>query len=90
MINANYKVTNQLGMHAKVATEVVRIANLYKSDIMITIRGITANCKSIMGVMSLGISYNESFELSFDGVDEKDAKDRLSLAIIELNLGKEI
>ena len=90
MLAVKYKVTNEFGLHAKASTELVRIANQFHSDIKISADKIQANAKSIMGVMSLGITYNEVFEMTFNGDDEKEALDAISLAIIDLKIGKEI
>jgi len=90
MLEKKFKITNELGLHARPATEMVQIANNYLCDITICLGNVTTNFKSIMGVLSLGATLNDVFKVTFDGVDEEEASQEFSLSIIEKNIGKEI
>ncbi|WP_160719678.1 HPr family phosphocarrier protein [Bacillus sp. USDA818B3_A] len=73
------KIVVQLnsGLQAQVATEFVRKASLYTSDINILKEGKLAVGKSIMGVMCLAIRKGEEVILIADGFDEQKAMGEL-------------
>ena len=49
-------VVDPVGLHARPATVAVNAASKFKSEINVAFKGREVNMKSIMGVMSLGIS----------------------------------
>jgi len=57
------------GIHARPAGNIVKLASGFKCDI--TINGI--NAKSIMGLMSSGISKGDEVIIKTSGVDEEEA-----------------
>ncbi|MFC4617462.1 phosphocarrier protein HPr [Camelliibacillus cellulosilyticus] len=77
MEKQNFKVTSETGLHARPATILVNAANQYQSDIQLHHAGKSVNLKSIMGVMSLGVSKDADIEISAEGSDEKEAIDGL-------------
>lgn len=50
------EVTNQMGVHARPAAMIVRIANNYAGEIWVEKDGERVNGKSIMGIMMLAAS----------------------------------
>lgn len=56
MIKKEYKIINETGIHARPATILVQVASKYESIIELEFKNKKINLKSIMGVMSLGIS----------------------------------
>lgn len=64
---------NETGLHARPASELVKIANKFKSNIEIKVGDKTANAKSILAIMSLGIKTNTNLEVECDGEDEEKA-----------------
>lgn len=50
---AEFEVINALGLHARAAAQLVKIANKAKCEVMVTSEGQTVNGKSIMGVLML-------------------------------------
>lgn len=82
-------VTDPVGLHARPATLLVNEAAKYASDINIITEGKEANLKSIMGVMSLGISTNKIFEIEIKDDSEAQALEGLTKIIIESGIGKE-
>lgn len=79
-------IVNDLGLHARPATQIVNLVNKYKSDISLTFRGITVDMKSIMGVLSLGITKGSAIVVSAEGPDEVEAIKAISNKIIDFNL----
>ncbi len=48
-----FEIKNELGMHARAATQFVQLANKFESDVEVEKEGQTVNGKSIMGVLML-------------------------------------
>lgn len=68
---------NETGLHARPAGELVKIASTFKCDINLTANGKTANAKSILAIMSLGIKSNTEIEIECDGEDENIAIEKI-------------
>ncbi|NSW73550.1 HPr family phosphocarrier protein [bacterium] len=67
------KIINKLGLHARASSKFVEITNKYKSEIFIEFNDIKVNAKSILGLLSLAISFNDEFEIFIEGEDESEA-----------------
>ncbi|MBQ8414338.1 MAG: HPr family phosphocarrier protein [Clostridia bacterium] len=78
MISRGVTICNSVGLHARPATFFVQKANSYKSSIWIEKEDCRVNAKSLLGVLSLGISKGTAITLIADGVDENDAVDGLA------------
>ena len=70
-------VQNQVGLHARPATFFIQKANEFKSTIWISREERKVNAKSLLGVLSLGITKNTVISLSAEGVDEQEAVNAL-------------
>lgn len=64
-----YEIINALGLHARAAAQMVKVANRYKSDITIEANGQRANAKSIMGVLMLAAAQGTMVKLTCKGDD---------------------
>ena len=82
MIDRELSVSNAAGLHARPATFFIQKANQFKSNIWIEREERRVNAKSLLGVLSLGITKNTVVRLIADGVDEQVAIDELSGLII--------
>lgn len=78
MEKRTFKVINEAGLHARPATSVVNEANQYTSEIEISYKEKSVNLKSIMGVMTLGISQGAEITIKATGSDEKEAIEGLA------------
>lgn len=67
------KVKNQLGLHARPATEVVRLLQQFKSEVLFTYRKETVNARSIMNLLMLAAPENSQIIVTADGVDAQEA-----------------
>ncbi len=67
------EIINKLGLHARAAAKLVKLAGSYQSAIDIEKDGKRVNAKSIMGVMMLAASCGSTVTLYVDGEDEADA-----------------
>ncbi|WP_346974941.1 HPr family phosphocarrier protein, partial [Clostridium perfringens] len=56
MVTKEVIVKNSTGLHARPATLLVKKASAFKSDISLEYNGKKANVKSLIGVLSLGVS----------------------------------
>ena len=80
MRNEFVKIQNEIGLHAKSAAKFINKANEFKSSIWVKFEDTTANAKSILGVLAVGINDGMTIELIADGIDENRAiKELVSL-----------
>lgn len=73
MSEFEYTITDQLGIHARPAGILVNEAKKYKSRIIFTVRGTTADAKRIFAVMGLGVKCGDSLKVACEGEDEEVA-----------------
>ena len=73
MYQQNVTVKNKTGLHARPAALFVQTANKFKSEVFIEKEGKKVNAKSIMGMMTLGITSGETVTVEVDGSDEEEA-----------------
>ena len=70
-------VENKVGLHARPATFFIQKANEYKSSIWVEKEERRVNAKSLLGILSLGITKGTTINLIADGPDEEDAVNAL-------------
>lgn len=73
MVSRTVTIRNSIGLHARPATFFIQKANSYKSSIWVEKEDCRVNAKSLLGVLSLGISKDNEITLIADGQDEADA-----------------
>ena len=80
MVSRDITIKNSVGLHARPATFFIQKANSYKSSIWVEKEDCRVNAKSLLGVLSLGITKGTTITIIADGVDEAAAID----GIVEL------
>ncbi|MBC2582857.1 HPr family phosphocarrier protein [Clostridium sp. DJ247] len=70
MISKEVTVKSATGLHARPATLLVKKASSFKSDITVEFNGKKANVKSLIGVLSLGVTKNATIKVTASGDDE--------------------
>lgn len=75
MIRKTFVLKNEQGLHSRAAAQFVKTTSKYDSDIFIEKGSYKLNAKSIMGILSFGISPGEEITISVDGKDEEEAMD---------------
>jgi phosphocarrier protein len=70
MVTKDVVVKNATGLHARPATLLVKKASSFKSDVSIEFNGRKANVKSLIGVLSLGVTKNSTVKVIASGDDE--------------------
>ena len=73
MIEREVMVVNSLGLHARPAAQLVRLASSFESDVELVKDGVPVNCKSIMGVMMLAAECGSVLMVRTNGVDAEAA-----------------
>ncbi|TCT17569.1 phosphocarrier protein [Melghiribacillus thermohalophilus] len=68
-----FMITNESGLHARPASVFVNNVKSYQSDVIIRKNGKEANGKSLMRILTLGISKGDTIEIEVSGPDEKEA-----------------
>lgn len=77
MVTKEVLVKNSTGLHARPATLLVKKASSFKSDVSIEFNGRKANVKSLIGVLSLGVTRNSTVKVIASGDDENLAVEEI-------------
>ena len=73
MIKTHITIQNKLGLHTRAAAKLVDTAKKFESRIELLHRDRIVDCKSIMGLITLGAQKDNILEISISGKDEEDA-----------------
>ena len=73
MVSQEILIINRLGLHARAAAQLVRMANEYPCDIRLAKDGQDSDAKSVMEVLMLGATEGTTLKLSADGDKEEEA-----------------
>lgn len=74
-------LTNEMGLHARPASELIKTACIYKSNITITGKNKTIDAKSIIKVLTMGLSKGDAIKLTAEGPDEIECIESLTRLI---------
>ena len=77
MYSKEVVVQNQVGLHARPATFFIQRAYEFKAGIWIVNDERKVNAKSLLGVLSLGITRGTKITIVADGSDQEEAVDSL-------------
>ncbi|MGI8642356.1 MAG: HPr family phosphocarrier protein [Pyrinomonadaceae bacterium] len=74
MLESKVKVVNPLGLHARAAAQLVRLASNFQSRINLKRidNAVIADAKSILSVLTLAASKGTHLELEVEGEDEDE------------------
>lgn len=80
MLEANIRVTNALGLHARAAARLVRLSAKFSSKVRIRRidNDLEANAKDILSVLSVAASCGVELDIIVDGADEADAIEQIT------------
>ncbi len=81
MLSKEVVVCNQVGLHARPATFFIQKSNEFKAGIWVEKNDRRVNAKSLLGVLSLGITKGTQITIIADGSDEEEALDALARLI---------
>ena len=80
-------VENQVGLHARPATLFVQTAQKHQAEITVSYEGKTVNAKSLLGLLSLGVTKDATITVAANGSDEEVALNALT-SLLEINFGE--
>ncbi len=78
MTSRTITIRNRAGIHARPAALIVQTANRFHSQVYFEKDSNRINGKSIMGIITLGATYNSTLTLIADGDDEREALDAIA------------
>lgn len=87
-------VNNKVGLHARPAALFVQAASKFQSEINVSCQDSkenklrTANAKSILGILTLGVFQGVEITIKAEGEDEQDAVAAL-VELVENNFGED-
>lgn len=77
-VEVEVKVLNALGLHARPASQLVRLANTFQSSITLIHPSGSGNCKSVLDLLMLAAGRNTALKLVAEGSDAEDAAKAIS------------
>ena len=83
-----FDIRNRLGLHARAAAQLVRLANQFSSEIRVVKDGVEVNGKSIMGVLMLAAPKDTRVLVRASGTDAEEALAAIG-ALIDRKFGEE-
>lgn len=66
-------ITNKLGLHARAATQLAKLASSFSSSIQVAKDGKEVSADSVLGLMMLEASQNKEVKVICEGEDAQDA-----------------
>lgn len=84
------RLVNRLGLHARAAAQVVRLAKGFKSDITLkrADTDVEVNARSILGLLSLSASSGVELVLQAEGSDAEESLSEIT-ALFEQGFGED-
>ena len=83
MYSKEVQVTNQVGLYARPATFFIQKANEFKSTILVEKDERRVNAKSLLGVLSMGITKGTRVSIIAEGPDEEEAVKALTDMLVK-------
>lgn len=75
------EIVNSMGLHARPASELVRVASSFEAAVTVSKDGLDVNGKSIMGVLMLAAECGSTITIRTDGEDAAEALDALAALV---------
>ena len=88
IVEREFAILNRLGLHARAAAQLVRLANGFTSEIHVVKDGMEVNGKSIMGVLMLAAPKDTKILVRATGPDAEEAVAAIA-ELIERKFGEE-
>ena len=78
-----FKITNRLGIHARVAAKLVETANRFQAEIFLEKDGVSVNGRSILDILTLFCPQKSRLTITAEGIDAKEAMTAFARLIAE-------
>lgn len=82
------EIKNKLGLHARAANMIVKVANRYRAKVTVEKDGVEANGKSIMGLLMLAAGKGAKLRIRAEGEDASEAVEEIT-RLVEEGFGEE-
>lgn len=73
MVTKELEVVNELGLHARVASRIVREARKFESSVLVQKEGKSYDLKNVIGVITVNAKKGDVLTVEFEGTDEIEA-----------------
>ncbi len=83
MVERTVTIVNKVGLHARPAAQIVKLASQFRSDITLSRDDLEVNGKSIMGVMMLAAERGAQLVLRANGPDAEQAVDAIAQLVAD-------
>ncbi len=88
LIIKSFEIRNKLGLHARAAAKIVKVAAAYEADIFLERDGIEVNGKSLLGILNLACPKGSIVSIRTEGPDADRAMEDLG-KLIDDKFGEE-
>jgi phosphotransferase system HPr (HPr) family protein len=78
-VDREVTVINKLGLHARASAQLVKLATTYTSDVRLTFREQSVDCKNIMGLMMLAAARGSRIMITAEGEDAHQAVNEIDI-----------
>lgn len=82
MITKTMMIKNSI-VETRTVAVLVQVASQFESTILLEVPDKKINAKSMMGMMSIGLSVGDTIDISADGNDEQEAIDKIEQFLTE-------
>ena len=82
-----FEITNQLGIHARVAAKLVETASRFQSEVLLEKDGVQVDGRSILGILTLFCPYGSRLTVRTEGIDADEAMEAF-VRLIEDKFGE--
>ena len=79
--SGEYEIINALGLHARAAAQLVKIANRFPCEVLLDCEGESVNGKSIMGVLMLAAAQGMRVTVRCNGGGASDCLKEIAVLI---------
>lgn len=83
----DYEIQNQLGLHARAAAALVALTARFQSEITLSAKGVHADGKSILGILTLAAARGTLLTVECKGPDAPEALEAIG-ALIQSRFGE--
>lgn len=80
MISDTIVVKNEMGLHARPATEIVKLLQNSQSEVTFILGLMKINAKNILGILMLAAPKNAVITVQIEGKDAQETMDKLKYA----------
>ena len=71
-------VAHRLGLHARLAAQIVHLASTFSSNVSLAFKGRKADARNVLAVMLLAASVGSTISIEVSGPDEAEALEALT------------